>query len=55
MAILTTIFLTFQKFNTAKLKRSVSVTAIDRLEYLGLFRIGGFHMVKNFFRGLHKL
>lgn len=47
MAIFTTISMTFQKFNRAKLKRSISVTAIDRLEYLGNFRMGGFHMVRN--------
>ena len=38
---------TFQKFNHAKLKRAVSVTAIDRLEYLGLFRLQLFHMVRS--------
>ena len=47
MAIFTTTHLTFQKFNSAKLKRSISVTAIDRLEFLGHFRMGGFHMVRN--------
>ena len=37
--------LTFHKVNTAKLKRALSVTAIDRLEYLGLFRMQLFHLV----------
>ena len=37
--------LTYQKINTAKLMRSQSVRAIDRLEYLGLFRLQLFHWV----------
>lgn len=37
--------LTYQKVNTAKLMRSQSVRAIDRLEYLGIFRLQLFHWV----------
>ena len=44
---------TFQKVNTAKLKRAISVTAIDRLEFLGLFRLELFHMVGNFIGFYH--
>ena len=36
--------MTFQKMNQARLLRASSVRAIDRLSYLGLFRIELFHM-----------
>ena len=42
--IITLIAISF-KVNTARLMRAVSVRAIDRLEYLGLFRLQLFHLV----------
>ena len=37
--------LTFQKFRQARLLRASSVSAVARLEYLGVFRLGLFHLV----------
>ena len=37
--------LTFQKFRQAKLMRISSVRAVDRLEFLGIFRMELFHLV----------
>ena len=37
--------LTFQKVRQARLLRVSSVSAIGRLDYLGLFRLGLFHLV----------
>ena len=37
--------LTFQKFRQAMLLRVSSVSAVGRLEYLGTFRLGLFHLV----------
>ena len=37
-------FLTFQKMNQVRLLRASCVRAIDRLDYLGIFRVQLFHL-----------
>ena len=40
--------LTFQKMRQARLLRVSSVSAVDRLDFLGLFRLGLFHLVETY-------